>query len=101
MTDARAAVDAYAAHEVVTFVDFDRPDADGEPFEWAEPVEKLAPEALAALRAVLDLCDEADRLRAGKRGRDAQALEVFADVVRLRISAALSAPVEPEPSRNS
>ena len=92
MPDTRATVDAYASRGVVTFVDFDRPDADGEPFEWTEPVEKLAPEAIAALRAVLDLCDEADRLRAGKRGRDAQALEVFANEARSRISAALAAP---------
>lgn len=42
-----------------------------------------------AIQAVLELCDHADRLRAGKTGRDAQALEVFADEVRSRISAAL------------
>ena len=42
-----------------------------------------------AIQAVLELCDHADRLRAGKTGRDAKALEVFADEVRTRISAAL------------
>lgn len=42
-----------------------------------------------AIQAVLELCDHADRLRAGKTGRDAKALEVFADEVRARISAAL------------
>jgi len=42
-----------------------------------------------AIQDVLELCDHADRLRAGKTGRDAKALEVFADEVRTRISAAL------------
>ena len=42
-----------------------------------------------AIQAVLELCDHADRLRAGKTGRDAKALEVFADEVRSRIAAAL------------
>ena len=42
-----------------------------------------------AIQAVLELCDQADRLRAGKTGRDAKALEVFSDEVRIRISAAL------------
>lgn len=42
-----------------------------------------------AIQAVLELCDHADRLRAGKTGRDARALEVFADEVRSRIAAAL------------
>lgn len=45
-----------------------------------------------AIQAVLELCDHADRLRAGKTGRDAKALEVFADEVRARISAALDSP---------
>jgi len=43
-----------------------------------------------AIQAVLELCDHADRLRAGKTGRDAKALEVFADEVRSRIAAALA-----------
>src|SRR5690606_16013022 len=42
-----------------------------------------------AIQSVLELCDLADRLRAGKTGRDAKALEVFADEVRSRVSAAL------------
>lgn len=42
-----------------------------------------------AIQAVLELCDHADRLRTGKTGRDAKALEVFADEVRARVSAAL------------
>ncbi len=45
-----------------------------------------------AIQAVLELCDHADRLRAGKTGRDAKALEVFADEVRSRITEALGPP---------
>lgn len=73
MADPRALLDAYARDEI----------ADDE--LCPVPLEEVAPKAFAALRAVLDWCDEVERT-----------LPVAAHELRARITRALG---EPEPAQ--